>query len=104
LSLISKRWNVAQKLPDTYFDQFPHLPRIVVQILHNRGITQPDRIGSFLVREAPGETDPLLLKGMPETVARIQTAIQNDDAIAVYGDWAPEYVPTSPTVWTRDMD
>jgi single-stranded-DNA-specific exonuclease len=59
----------------------------MVQILHNRGITEPDAVCDFLACRSSEDTDPFLLKGMPEAVARLRQAIAAGEPIAVYGDY-----------------
>lgn len=75
------------RLPDDEFARFPDLPPFIVQILHNREIEKPDQVRNFLARQPSGDTDPLLLKGMPEAVARLRQAIKAGELIAIYGDY-----------------
>lgn len=82
----SKRWNVAPRLPESHFDKFPDIPRLVLQILYNRGITEAGAINDFLAHRWSGD-DPFALKGMAEAVERLQTAILKQEPIAVYGDY-----------------
>jgi len=69
------RWEVLPRAPDTHFAQFSDIPRLVTQLLYNRGIYHPDDVHTFLTGE---EThDPYRLKDAPEAVAHILSAIQN---------------------------
>jgi single-stranded-DNA-specific exonuclease len=83
----SKQWCLAEKLPEAHFGRFPDVPRIVVQLLHNRGICEPDHVHDFLAHTPQGATDPFQLKGMTEAVARLQAAIASGEPIAVFGDY-----------------
>ena len=69
---IRKRWQVLPRASEAHFARFPDLPPLVVQILSNRGVTEPDEVHDFLSCRPSDETDPFLLKGMPEAVARLQ--------------------------------
>jgi single-stranded-DNA-specific exonuclease len=83
----SKRWHVYSRATEVHFARFPSLPPLIVQILHNRGIKEPDEVKDFLDCRPSDDTDPLLLKGMPEAVARLRQAITAGELIAVYGDY-----------------
>jgi single-stranded-DNA-specific exonuclease len=82
-----KRWLLREKLPEEHFVRFPGVPRLIVQILHNRGIQEPDQVRHFLERTAPGDTNPFQLKGMSEAVARLRSAILAGELIAIFGDY-----------------
>jgi single-stranded-DNA-specific exonuclease len=60
---------------------------LVVQILYHRGIKDTDQVRQYLARQPSGDTDPFLLKGMPEATARLHQAIKAGDLVAVYGDY-----------------
>lgn len=83
----SKRWQVYDRLPDDEFARYPDLPPLIVQILHNREIKKPDQLRDFLACQSSGDTDPLLLKGMPEAATRLRHAIKAGELIAIYGDY-----------------
>jgi single-stranded-DNA-specific exonuclease len=87
LSSTSKRWRVHARLPEPDFARFPDLHPLVVQILHNRDIREPDQVRYFLARQPSDDTDPFRLKGMPETVTRLHEAIAAGELIAIYGDY-----------------
>ena len=69
--------------------QFSGLPRLVVQILYNRGVTSPNQVADFL-NSNPPIRNPLgtpKLKGLDKAVARLRRAIQQREPVAVYGDY-----------------
>jgi single-stranded-DNA-specific exonuclease len=82
-----KRWNVFPRAPEAQFARFPDLPPLIVQILHNRRIDDPDQVRQFLARRSPDTTDPFQLKGMSEAVARLHRALKSGEIIAIYGDY-----------------
>ncbi len=81
-----KRWEVTPRAPASHFDRFPDLPRLVIQILYNRGFTEPDEVRTFLTYHWPDD-DPFQLKGMAEAVERLTWAIKRQQPIAIYGDY-----------------
>lgn len=84
-----KRWQIAPVAPPSHFHQLARLPRLLAQVLYNRGVTDPDQVTAFL------DTNPQLrnpleapkLKGLDKAAARLRRAIQKREPIAVYGDY-----------------
>jgi single-stranded-DNA-specific exonuclease len=101
LSTSLKRWDVSPRAPEAHFAQFADLPRLIVQILYNRGFTQPQEVYDFLAHQWTGD-DPLALKGMAEAVARLTQAIASQEPIAVYGDYDVDGV-TATTVMVQAL-
>jgi single-stranded-DNA-specific exonuclease len=83
----SKRWNVFPRAPEAHFARFPDMPPLIVQILHNRHIDDPEQVRQFLARRPSDTTDPFQLKGMSEAVARLRRALKSGEIIAIYGDY-----------------
>ena len=86
MPLQAKRWEVYPPLPDSFRARFPHLSPLVLQILYNRGITDPAEVETFLGGRLALD-NPFRLKGMNEAVTRIRRAIQRNEPMAVYGDF-----------------
>lgn len=88
-----KIWEVAQPVPDEIVARVRRIagledvPEVVVQLLHNRGVTTPDDVRDFLANDPPPSADPFLLKDMSQAVERVTAAIDQGDLIAVYGDF-----------------
>lgn len=101
LSIAIRRWDVLPRAPDTHFAQFPDLPPLIVQILYNRGFTQPQEVYQFLTHDYAHD-DPYRLKGMAATVARLNRAIAEQELIAVYGDYDVDGV-TATTVMVQAL-
>jgi single-stranded-DNA-specific exonuclease len=101
LSISLKRWDVSPRAPEAHFAQFANLPRLIVQILYNRGFTQPQEVHEFLAHSWSND-DPLALKGMAEAVARLSQAIASQEPIAVYGDYDVDGV-TATTVMVQAL-
>jgi single-stranded-DNA-specific exonuclease len=66
--------------------RFPDLPSLLVQLLHNRGLTEAQQVGDFLAGRFRTD-NPYRLKGMSEAVTRLRRAIAEEEKVAVYGDF-----------------
>jgi len=65
----------------------PGFSPLVVQLLYNRGITEPSHLQSFLAADNRLSGDPWLLPDMHQAVARIYRALLSGENIAIYGDF-----------------
>lgn len=80
------RWKVLPAAP-------PHLlaggdyPPLLVQLLYNRGITDPAAFDGFLAADERWSADPLLLPEMDKAVVRILRALLRGEVIGIYGDF-----------------
>lgn len=81
-----KKWQLLPAAPETHLARFPCLSPLLVQLLYNRGITEPAEVEAFLAGEFK-EGNPFRLKGMNEAVTRIRKAIRVREPIVVYGDF-----------------
>ncbi|MBI4757874.1 MAG: single-stranded-DNA-specific exonuclease RecJ [Chloroflexi bacterium] len=83
-----RRWQLLPRAPAEHFQRFQHLPGFVAQILHNRGICDPQVANDFLSGpEALSFGDPLELKDVDKAVSRLLQALDRQEIIAVYGDF-----------------
>ena len=97
MSTLPKRWVVATPAPSDYLelcDRRYGFPAVVAQTLYNRGFTNPDEAHQFL-QAAVVDTNPFLLKGINQAVARIRRAIKNNELIIVYGDFDADGVTST---------
>jgi single-stranded-DNA-specific exonuclease len=62
-------------------------PPLLRQILFNRGIATAAEAEAFLRAEPNFSTDPFQMKGMRVAVDRIQSALADQEPIAIYGDY-----------------
>jgi single-stranded-DNA-specific exonuclease len=62
-------------------------PRILRQLLFNRGYATDAEARAFLKAETDFDPDPFQMIGMDTAVARIRRAIDRKESIAVYGDY-----------------
>jgi len=86
LRILKKRWQVSPPAPSSHVARFSHLHPITVQVLYNRGITDPAEAAAFLSGEG-GEANPFALQGMHAAVTRLRQALRAGEPIAVYGDF-----------------
>jgi single-stranded-DNA-specific exonuclease len=89
------QWEVAPPLPQALKQQWGHLPPVLLQILYNRGLSQPADVQAFLEGRYLESTDPFLLADMDKAVARIRQAIDNEEMIVVYGDFDADGVTST---------
>jgi single-stranded-DNA-specific exonuclease len=81
------RWNLLPPAPDEYLVAFSGFPRLVAQLLYNRGLVEPSQVESFTAGDERLLADPFLLPDMHQAVARIYQALLSGENIAVYGDF-----------------
>ncbi|OGN95279.1 MAG: single-stranded-DNA-specific exonuclease RecJ [Chloroflexi bacterium RBG_13_51_18] len=62
-------------------------PPLLIQLLHNRGVTRPEDIPSFLASDRSLMGDPLLFPDMEKAVARVYRALLKGETIGIYGDF-----------------
>jgi len=60
---------------------------LIVQILANRGISDPSQIELFLSNDRRLEADPFQLPDMPLAIFRTNQALYSGEKIAIYGDF-----------------
>jgi single-stranded-DNA-specific exonuclease len=95
------RWTVAQAASSDYLARFPDISPIVVQVLYNRNIREPDQVRAFMAQRRTSY-DPFHLKGMSAAIERIRQAIQDGERVAVYGDFDADGV-TSTALLTQTL-
>jgi single-stranded-DNA-specific exonuclease len=59
----------------------------MVQLLYNRGVTDPAGFETFIAGDERLAHDPLLLPDMDKAVTRISRALLGDELIAIFGDF-----------------
>jgi single-stranded-DNA-specific exonuclease len=98
------RWSVYDILTDVQFQQYAKagIEAIHAQLLHNRGMTTPEAMRSFLDVRYDQTPDPLMLIDMNRAVERIQLALAQREHITVYGDYDADGV-TSSALLTRAL-
>jgi len=82
-----KRWLISPRLPSEVDRALSEYPTLLRQILFNRGYSTVETARRYLDAQIPPGTEPGKLIGVMEAVERIQAAVQNNEAIAIYGDY-----------------
>ncbi|NMB62115.1 MAG: single-stranded-DNA-specific exonuclease RecJ [Chloroflexi bacterium] len=86
LSYSNKAWILPQTLPETGVEGLEGYPRLIQQVLYNRGYRDAQTVQEFLHGE--GEMlDPYLLSDVDKAVKRIRAGIANHEKMVVYGDF-----------------
>jgi len=82
------RWNLLPPIPDILAanNVFGFSP-LVVQLLYNRGLTEPSQIEAFITADKRMVGNPFLLPDMSRAVTRIYQSMLAGEKIAVYGDF-----------------
>ena len=60
---------------------------VILQILIQRGIREPEEMAEFLSAKPQKTYDPFLMKGMEQAVEQILAAVREGQKICVYGDY-----------------
>ena len=81
-----KRWDIAPALPPRQRARLSHIHPLIVQILYNRGVSDPEEADAFL--HGVGRfSDPFRMLGVRRAVDRIRDALRGGERIVVYGDF-----------------
>lgn len=85
---MAKKWQIAPPVKAEFINQFPEIPGLVLQLMHNRGLLTQQAIDEFLNPDYGHDIhSPFLFKGMAKAVAEIFSAIEQKEKITVYGDY-----------------
>lgn len=85
-----KEWQEIELSENEHLDELIEetgFPKIVLQILIERGYDSLEAINNFLDPDARGLYDPNFMHDMELGVDRIQQAIMNGEKIVIYGDY-----------------
>ena len=82
-----KQWQIESPITEEADLELHDYPRIVRQILFNRGISTITSAIKFLSAEMPTELIGAEIFGMDDAIQRIGYAIRTQELIAVYGDY-----------------
>ena len=81
-----KTWEVALAAPPMHVERFPALSPLLIQVLYNRGVTDPAQVHDFMGNHWV-EPDVFALPDMLRAVDVLIRAIHRKEKIAVYGDF-----------------
>src|SRR5215211_4946446 len=83
----NKRWVVAPPVTPQADEALVKFPPILKQIVFNRGLATDAEARAFLRAEPSEDTNPFQMTGIQATVDRICYALQDNEPIAIYGDY-----------------
>ena len=86
LPRLSKRWEIHERIPQDIDQSLALYPQFFRQILFARGIHSETEARAYL-EDGLEQSDPFQLTDMEAAVDRLSRAINQDEAIAVYGDY-----------------
>ena len=81
------RWNLRPSVPDQLLVNNSSFPPLIVQLLYNRGLTEPAQLQAFLTGDKSQSADPFLMPDMHQAVARVYRALLAGEKMAIYGDY-----------------
>lgn len=81
------RWRLLPPIPEETLTDNPDFPPLILQLLYNRGLTEPSRWRSFIAGDESQFADPFLLPDIPRAVNRLYRALLSGEKIAIYGDF-----------------
>ncbi len=81
-----RRWYLHPPIPDSLRRRRPDIPPLLIQLLHNRGLSLDGPWEAFLRADDLGH-DPMLLPDMAVAVERLKRAVSSGELVAVYGDF-----------------
>src|SRR3990172_1433312 len=83
----NKRWLIPPTLTPEADLALQAFPPALRQILFNRGYATDAEARTFLKAEPNIDTDPFQMTGMRDAVERICLALEQNEPIAIYGDY-----------------
>jgi single-stranded-DNA-specific exonuclease len=81
------RWVIAPPLSTQAAQNLSAYPRVLQQILFNRGYATDAEARAYLKVESPFDTSPFQMKNMRAAVDRLRVAIERREPVTVYGDY-----------------
>lgn len=83
-------WEFRPQFASAYAPEWTdslRLPRVLGQILSQRGIATPEQARSFLYPKLSDLIDPFVLPEMEKAITRICQALENREKIMIFGDY-----------------
>ena len=75
------------------------LKEFLCKVLVAKGFDTKEKANEYLCSSISDLADPFLLKDMDKAVARIKTAIQNNEKIMIYGDYDVDGITSVAALW-----
>ena len=81
------RWNLLPPVPAGHPVHNCGFSPLLIQLMYNRGLTDPTQIESFTTADSSLSGDPQLLPDIHQAINRIYQGLLSGEKIAVYGDF-----------------
>ena len=83
-----KVWNVYDNIKDDILNELSEYPKIISQLLYNRGIKNKEEANQFFNPDYTKDIkDPFCIFGLESAVERIKKAIEKKERIVIYHDY-----------------
>jgi len=83
-----KKWKLKKEAPKEFFEKFKEYPKVIAQLLYNRGIDEKEKAEQFFHPDYEKDLkDPLLILGVKKAIRRIEKAIKEKEKIVIYHDY-----------------
>ncbi len=90
------KWRIAEKISDTFKEQFKKIHEDLLQLLANRSLTLQSDIDNFLNPDYQQDLhSPFLFQDMNTVVERVKRAAENNEKVLIYGDYDADGVCSS---------
>lgn len=98
---MKKIWKLLEPPPQSFYEEFPELPKLVVDLLYHRNIRTQEKVDEFLNPDYSEDVfDPFLFKNMKRAVDRLFDAIEKKEKITIHGDYDADGVSASTILFT----
>ncbi|MDR3643184.1 MAG: single-stranded-DNA-specific exonuclease RecJ [Candidatus Doudnabacteria bacterium] len=85
-------WKTKPEMPEGIFGVVNDLPRLLLQLLFNRGLSGEEEARKFIDCKYEGLHDPFLFRDMRRAADRIWEAVEAGEKICIYGDYDADAV------------
>lgn len=79
--------HLKKEINESTNQELKHIPDFILSLLVSRGVDTIDKIKSFLYPQITTLSDPFKILNMDKAIARLVRAYQNQEVVAVYGDY-----------------
>jgi len=93
-----KTWKIKPQVPTLLIEKLSQ-PKMMAQLLYNRGIEDPESADRFFNPAYEKLYDPFCFKDMETAVARIWQAIKKNEKILIYGDYDADGVTSAAVLY-----
>jgi single-stranded-DNA-specific exonuclease len=85
---MNRIWKINKKAPEKFFNKFPEIPRMTLQLLWDRELRSQKSIDEFFSPDYNQDLhDPFLLKDIKVAIKRINQAAKNKEKVAIFADY-----------------